>query len=469
MSAPARGSAWPGGPRGMTLVELLVTVAVVAVVMSLVAATLGGTLRLFGQGTQRRASQEQARSAAAFVERALRIAGLGVEPALAFDFSVYRGLGATCPNPGTVPPDATCQRDFVDRPDELVFYARDPGYWGDNLGNPALGVQPSPAVQGRAWLLSGVAGTTLTLGMHGGERLLPGQILQVVCAGGTQVTYVTNRSRVPAGGSPSPSNPAAGPVAIAVGAAVPGDPFNQPGPLAGGGCFTDGTARVFAVDRYRFHVQMYRDLDGQPVPYLMLDTGLDRTGAGVADPNNEIPVAEGIEDLQVVYERPSGPPPASGYETDTWVGETPGAVLAGAGFCRRVPLATGTLGGAISCGSPDPPQGGLVLVDFAAAGAANYPAWSYYPFATASAVRQSPDAANIRTVRIALTARALRLDQVKRTGGEPSRRFFNRTTTAGSIAAQGFPALGADDGYERSFDVASVPVRDLLAKGNSYY
>ncbi len=469
MSVPGRIPAGARRARGMTLVELLVTVAVVSVVMSLVAAALGGTLRLLGQGTQRRASEEQARSAAAFVERALRIAGLGVEPALAFDFSVYRGLGASCPNPGTVPPDATCQRDFADRPDELIFYARDPGYWGDNLGNPALGTPPSPAVQGRAWLLSGATGTTLTLGLHGGDLLLPGQILQVVCSGGAQVTYVTNRSRVPASGPPSPASPAAGPAQITVGAAVAGDPFNQPGPLAGGGCFTDGTARVFAVDRYRFHVQMYQDLDGQPVPYLMLDTGLDRTGAGVADPNNEIPVAEGIEDMQVVYERPSGPPPANGYETDTWVGETPGTVLAGASFCRRVPLGTGTLGGAIACGLPDPPQGGLVLVDFAAAGAASYPAWSYYPFATASTVRQSPDAANIRAVRIAVTARALRLDQVKRAGGQPSRPFFNRTTTAGPLLTQGFPALGSDDGYERSFDVASVPVRDLLAKGNSYY
>jgi len=442
----------------MTLVELLVTMAVVAVVMTLVAGTLGGTLRLFGQGAKKRASQEQARSAAAFMERTLRLAGLGVEPALTFDFSVYQGLGATCPNPGSVPPSPGCQRDFADRPDELVFYARDPAYWADSLGNPALGVPPSPAVEGRAWLLASVAGNTLTLGMHGGELILPGQILQVVCSGGAQVTYVTNRTRV--------VNPARGaPQAVTVGAAVAGDPFNQPGPLAASACFTDGTARVFAVDRYRFHVQMYRDLDGQPVPYLMLDTGLDRTGAGVADPNNEIPIAEGIEDMQVVYERPSRPPPPNGFETDTWVGETPGTVLDAASFCQRVT----TTSGAIACGPSDPPQGGLVLVNFAAAGANNYSTYTYQTFATASAVRQSPDAANIRTVRIALTARAVRLDQVKQAGGQPSRAFFNRTTTDGASLAQGFPALGIDDGYERSFDVASVPIRNLLSKGVSYY
>lgn len=430
----------------MTLVELLVTLVVVAVVMALVAGTFTGTLRLFSRGEKRRASQDQARAAAAFVERALRLAGFGIEPALAVDFSVYRGLGASCPTPGSVPPAAACQRDFGDRPDELVFYARDPRYWADT---------ESPAVEGRAWLVPAgtIAPGTLNLVLNGNDLLLAGQVLQVVCPGATQVAYVTVARRVSATAADRGS-----PQVVSLGAGAAGDPFNQPGVLQGSTCFSDGAARVFAVDRYRFHVQSYPDLDGRLVPYLMLDQGLDRTGAGVADPDNEIPVAEGIEDLQVVYERPSGLPPA-GIE-QAWVGEAPGSVLTPGAFCPRTSMTTG----AQACGAPDPPQGGLVLVNFAAVGADKYAAYSYHRFASASPIRNSPDAANIRAIRLAFTARAVRSDEDDTSKGGSPVAFFNR-----NASAAGLPALGVPDGFERSSIVSSVSVNNLLSKSASYH
>ena len=428
-------------PRGATLVELMVGLVVVSVVMALAGMALVSTLQVVNRGSRQRGSQEQARDAAAFVERSLRMAGLGIEPALAFDFNVYQGLGASCASLGQVPPSADCQRDFADRPDELVFYARDPGYWGSIA---------DASTEGRAWTVAAAdaVGATLTLTLHGGEVLLPGQILQVVCSGGGKVAYVTNQTRV--------NGPARGTVQLlALGATAAGDPFNQPGALANA-CFGDGTARAFAVDRFRFHVVTFADGAGQ-VPYLMLDTGLDRTGAGPADPGNEIPIAEGIEDLQVVYERPSGPPP--GGVENAWVGETPGTVLNPASFCARVART-----GAIPCGLPDPPGGGLVLVDFSAVGAGNYGAYSFHGYSTTSPLRQSPDAANVRAVRIAITARALRHDPTRPGSGIAPRPLFNRTTSAAP-----WPAMGIPDGYERSVLVVTVPVRNLLSKGLSYF
>ena len=328
-------------PRGVTLVELMVGLAVVSVVLAMAGTALVSTMQVVNRGARQRGSQSQARAAAAFVERSLRMAGLGIDPALAFDFSVYRGLGASCASPGRVPPSADCQRDFADRPDELVFYARDPAYWGSIA---------DAATEGRAWTVAAAdaAGSTLTLTLHGGEVLLPGQILQVVCSGGAKVAYVTNQTRV--------NNPARGTVQLlGLGLTAAGDPFHQPGALADP-CFGDGTARAFAVDRFRFHVASYPD-GAEQVPYLMLDTGLDRTGAGVGDPGNEIPIAEGIEDFQVVYERPSGPAP--GGVENAWVGETPGTVLDPASFCARLVWT-----GAVPCGVPDPPKGSMALVDF---------------------------------------------------------------------------------------------------------
>lgn len=428
-------------PRGVTLVELMVGLAVVSVVLAMAGTALVSTMQVVNRGARQRGSQSQARAAAAFVERSLRMAGLGIDPALAFDFSVYRGLGASCASPGRVPPSADCQRDFADRPDELVFYARDPAYWGSIA---------DAATEGRAWTVAAAdaAGGTLTLTLHGGEVLLPGQILQVVCSGGAKVAYVTNQTRV--------NNPARGTVQLlALGLTAAGDPFDQPGALADP-CFGDGTARAFAVDRFRFHVARYPD-GAEQVPYLMLDTGLDRTGAGVADPGNEIPIAEGIEDFQVVYERPSGPAP--GGVENAWVGETPGTVLDPASFCARLAWT-----GAVPCGVPDPPKGSLALVDFAAVGAANYSTYSFYRYGTSSPMRQSPDAANVRAVRIAITARAVRLDATRPSSGMAPRPLFNRT---GSTAP--WPAMGVADGYERSVLIVTVPVRNLLSKGLSYF
>jgi type IV pilus assembly protein PilW len=428
-------------PRGVTLVELLVGLAVVSVVLALAGSALVSTLREVSRGARQRGSQEQSRDAAAFVERSLRLAGLGVEPALAFDFNVYRGLGASCTAPGQVPPSADCQRDFANRPDELVFYARDPAYWGSTA---------DAGTEGRAWTVAAVdaVGSTLTLTLHGGEVLLPGQIIQVVCSGGAKVAYVTNQTRV--------SNPARGTVKLlALGATAAGDPFNQPVAMAPT-CFGDGTARAFAVDRYRFHVASYAD-GAQKVPYLMLDTGLDRTGAGVADPANEIPIAEGIEDFQVVYERPSGPGP--GAVENAWVGETPGTVLDPNSFCART-----TWTGAITCGVPDPPLGGLALVNFAAVGAANYETYSFHRYGTSSPMRQSPDTANVRAVRIAITARSLRIDSARNDTGRAPQPLFNRTASTAP-----WPAMGVQDGFERSVLIVTVPVRNLLSKGISYF
>jgi type IV pilus assembly protein PilW len=263
-----------------------------------------------------RAAQESARQALGAIGSALRRAGYGVHPSVAFDFGTIPNAvldsvssafvavqGRDCATP------VAC-RDRTDGPDQIAFYARDP-YFARALFAPPTATQ-----------------LTITGGLS--TPLLPGQVLAVACGGacGKRWAYVTVGQIVPA-------NPAAASTVIPLASAVGGglDFPTQNAALAdacfGGALWTDGTlpsyalaSKVFKVDRFRFYVQQFPDPDtNQMRPYLMLDQGLsDATGP------IQTPVAPDVEDLQFAYVIPNAPNPANRV-----VGATSGTAVSSGG------------------------------------------------------------------------------------------------------------------------------------------
>jgi len=294
-------------PAGFTLVELMISVLVSAMVIAAAVALLIGQQRLFQSTSADRALQDSARVALGELNDSLRMAGYGVDPGLAFDFgqlsnivapqaplvagTTVRTLGYQCAA------DVAC-RDRVDGSDEIVFYSRDPFF-----GHRVTGVGSATAIS-----ISGPLNAPL----------YQGQVLQLMCTSGTMPwAYVT------VGGYVAPS---AGLGNVAVGLAPGGasalDFPNQNASMADP-CFGDGSALVAKVDRYRYHVET-RDPAGNVVPpqtlgsrpFLMLEQGLtDQDGAALFTP-----VAADVEDVQFSYLFP--------LAAVTQVGETAGAAIA---------------------------------------------------------------------------------------------------------------------------------------------
>ena len=105
---------------------------------------------------------------------------------------------------------------------------------------------------------------------------------------------------------------------------APNSPSREPGRLfrehasLDRPCFDSAT--VVKIDRSAFYVAMFDD-DGDPAtdgrtPYLMMHQGLDLPSAsslegdGVIDASDAVPVAQGIEQLQVAYILNSNTPTA---------------------------------------------------------------------------------------------------------------------------------------------------------------
>jgi hypothetical protein len=149
---------------------------------------------------------------------------------------------------------------------------------------------------------------------------------------------------------------------------------------------------VFLVDRYRYFIQS----DASGTPWLMLDTGLDLNDNGTlpaGDAADLIPVAKGVEDMQVAYVLNSNSAPVAAPDSDTdWViGDDAGSST------PEEPL--------ISASAPD------------------------YRTPTTDAARFSMSPANVRGVRVSLVLRSERSDQTrgKDWTGQPIPNAENRS------------------------------------------
>lgn len=275
----------PPAPRGFTLVELLIALTVSTVVVGAALLLLNVQQRSFRDGAGDRALQASGRVALESITSALRIAGYGMDPAMAFDFGAMIAPQDRAPlAPGVTgvafggyacDVDVEC-RDRTDGPDELVFLNRHAQF--------GRVVQSASAAE---------------LVIQGPLRapIRRGQILQAVCySGDMRWAYVTAARDVPA----DPGVPSVR-IELAPGS---GTDFPLQNDYLADACYASGQARVFKIERHRFLVQTY-DPAGNVVPwgspggrpYLMLDRGLlDGAGAPLLSV-----VAPDVEDLQLSY------------------------------------------------------------------------------------------------------------------------------------------------------------------------
>jgi type IV pilus assembly protein PilW len=465
-------------PRGFSLIELMIALAVSATV---IAGAVGAALaqqRAY-YGTQRmRAAQSSARTALLFIQEKARMAGFGMDPALAFDFGVYT------PATGTCPPEANgCARDSAGDSDELVFYSRNPNYWvpNDVVGNPV----------GRAWLISNVSSTTVTITAHGGEVFPAGQILAAVCPGGRYYAYMTVGATTPARGATAP----AGTLQLPLAAVDTTNPFKRqdlavsPGsdppsyfngsasafasPPTASGCFTSG-ARLFQIDRYRFHVRpvVVGGFPGGKVkydPYLVLDMGIDTNLDGVIDASDELVIAEGVEIMQVAYSMANLALP-----TPT-VGLTPGTAIT---FAPGLPGSTST-NDEITVTAKAGVQVATLPLSFQFAPKLQpadnpYAATSWYSYTLTQPLptnypRLTDSQANIRRVRVGLVVRSPEPDLQAPTTLplDTSFQLYNLNAVPAWISANAYPSV--QDGYARVQVEASVLVPNMTNRGMIFF
>jgi type IV pilus assembly protein PilW len=364
-------------PRGVTLIELIVAMTVSAVVIAGVVGVVNAQQRAYFDGHRQRAAQSNGRAALIHLEQAIALAGYGMDAPLAFDFDRYDGAAD-----GKCPADLDpCPRDAIANSDELVFHHRNPRYWTPE----DYGTDPA----GKAWRITALGSTSVTVNARVGDVFPEGQILQAVCRAGEDYAYFTVGENKQAA--------TAGALTIPLSASDDADPFRRQN-AATSACFTGGQARLFLVERKRFHVRPVANGDAKD-PYLVLDTGVDVNLDGTIDQADEFVLAEGVELLQFAYVLTSNALPPRGTVKGTQVVFT----------SAEAGVTTGT---------------GLTTLAFPGTPKPNVPVYgwtSYYGYGMGPpphAARLTDHQANIRAVRIGLVARSPTVDPTYVGGGQ---------------------------------------------------
>ncbi|WP_224361586.1 PilW family protein [Hyalangium versicolor] len=277
--------------RGFTLLELLVGAAVGAVVLLGISLTFISQAQQYQAHASRRGVQANARQALAFMESTLRMAGYGVDPDRAIIPYDSFNAGADAQDEGY--------------PDAFVVHWRDPLFRRNvtalNATTLTVDSPPTPT-----------------------EPIRRGQILMVICSpgsGGSDQSVESNPPHVFVTVGAYVANPQVDiPLDPTPANAAPNSPLGAPGrlfheqttPGFTHACFNSPIRpQVVLINRAAFYVDLFDD-DGNPAtpertPYLMMHQGLDNPSAtsalgdGVIDRNDAVPVAEGIEQLQVAY------------------------------------------------------------------------------------------------------------------------------------------------------------------------
>jgi prepilin-type N-terminal cleavage/methylation domain-containing protein len=386
---------------GFTLIELLVSLAVMGFSISLAMGIFIAQQNSFQSLDLLRVAQEAGRDASLDFETSLRRAGFGIDPQYALDFNTY----PTCAN------GAFC-RDQTQKPDEIVFYARNPNYHWDPQGGNCVNADGC-FTAGKGWSVAptGSNGGSLALIMRGGETFARGQILQLTGSNGANPLMVTVGTTLNVN--------AAGQATIALNTTKTWtyDPYIN--------AIANTYKYAFVVDRFRYYVAQ---ADGTPytaqpntTPYLMFDSGL-------APDNNtveRVPVAKNVEDLQIAY------------------------VL-------NTPVAGGS--------GPDSTNNNWIVGDVAGTQeqpnpAALGPSPDYIQASATDSSRFTLNPANVRMVRYSFIIRSYRPDPYPPAGwaGDPFPFKENRDTTTG------VPALGR---YRRVVISGSVALRNMESRNS---
>jgi hypothetical protein len=263
-------------------------------------------------------------------------------------------------------------------------------------------------------------------------------VLQAVCSGSSRWAYFTVAAT--AAGAAAGEN-----LTISLEPSSATDPFRRQDYALPGtsDCFTSGSApaRLFRIERYRYHVRPVPTPAGGWEPYLVLDTGTDLNEDGEVGEDDERIIAEGIELLQVGYVMANPALPARGV--------TPGTPIT---------FARGAAGGQ----SADD----LTLLDFPGVVDPNVPnpegspyfwtswyRWSVGP--PAHARRLDDHQANVVALRIAISARSASMRPDARPGLART-PLFN---------ADQFPDwLGAQEPWDRVTFESTIPLRNMAIR-----
>lgn len=440
--------------RGVTLVELLIALGVSAIALSAAILASNAQERAYYSGSRLRAAQSSARSALLFIEQKLPLAGYGMDAPLAFDFQFYSPAAV-----GACPAQlAPCSSDRTNDSDELTFYARNPSVWVDP--NPALSLLAAP--QGHGWQIVDLSTSTVTIRGHRGDLFRKGQILQLVCAGLLQYAYFTLGETQPtlATGVANEGDP----VSVTLVPVSAANPFLRQDVGMTLACMNsgatatakDGSAKLFQIDRYRFHIRPVDLGGGRMDPFLMLDSGTDTDGNGVVDVNDEQFLAEGIESLQVGYVFAEPTLPAAGTVSGTAITFTNASVTP-AGIAAQT-ITT------MQFVSPLPVPAGQTAYAYS----------SFYPFSTVTipAARKTNAQANIRRVLLSVVARSPEPDPTglanMRYGVASQLLRLNQSAAPAWVTAEA-TARGGDDGYQRAVVESSVGLPNMLTRTISYF
>ncbi|HEX8703474.1 MAG TPA: prepilin-type N-terminal cleavage/methylation domain-containing protein [Myxococcaceae bacterium] len=390
--------------RGFTLIELLVGTVVGSIVLLGISMTFISQAQQYQSHASRRAIQASARQSLAFMERKVRSSGYGVHPdraVLAYDSY-----------------DVVSDSSLPGYPDAIVVHSRDPLF---------------------RRRLQNAAATQLTLSNLGPALTQPlrrGQILLALCTQEPKTAFVTVSQDVPAGATviPLDQNPPAADSPVR----EPGALFREQARLTDA-CFAQ--AWLVKIDRFGFYVAMF-DEDGDlatsgSVPYLMMNQGLDLTGDGSINAEDSVPVAEGIEQLQIAYILNVNNPAA----------------------LNEAPIILGVEGAMPANHYGELWQGSNALINTTFVSSQTPPIPWFFDtdvVGATHAFRRADHPANIRQIRLTLVARSTVSDQ-QITGD-------NMMT-----GAEGAPLPGNNAIPWRQLENLDTPVPDFTPSGGGYY
>lgn len=323
--------------RGFTVAELTVSMAITAIVMTLVMGTVVSQQRGFQSSETGRRAIEGGRDAMLELERSVRRAGFGVDPRYAFDFAYYRCEFLDSANPKTNLPFACRDRNRragalwnAGFSDELVFFSRNPNYRivpnGSTLDGTTNCADTRGCVVGRMWRIkpgsidAPTRKFTLERLVTGGPtKLQRGQVLLAVCSN-SPANYTMMTVDVPVTLTKTNDTD------VKVYPATPADPPTTlaPSPYRENAIFNTGglvdcygtSAVVFEIDMYRYFIRYdFPRESPQRRPWLMLDRGVNLNDLDSTDPwvrpagtdpdasrlTSLEPVAANIDDMQVAY------------------------------------------------------------------------------------------------------------------------------------------------------------------------
>lgn len=399
-------------PRGLTLVEMIIAMAVSAVVVSGIVVVVNTQQRAYAQGHRQREAQSSGRAALIQLEQAIAMAGYGMDAPLAFDFDRYSGK-----TDGKCPSDLDpCKRDETRNSDEIVLQYRNPRYWVPE----SYAADPT----GKAWRITALGSSSVTVTARAGDVFSKGQILQAVCRSGEDYAYFTVKD--------NKSASAVGSLTIDLETAVETDPFKRQD-AATNACFNGGQARLFLIERRRFHV---RPVGAALEPYLVLDTGVDVDGNGTIDAADEFVLAQGIELLQFAYVMTSTSLAPRGLVAGTAIAFAKGATGATTGNNLTTLLFPGT------------EKTGVPVY--------GWTSWYGYPVGPPPhTARLTDHQANVRAVRVGLVARSSTVDPTMQGGGKVP-LLFNMDAAPAWIRP--------GDRYARVTLEATVLARNMVAR-----